>query len=297
MTTLSIGTFSSWNIWSVKTVEKTIIGLAGAVFIYTMYLMIWGMTRGMTKGPAPKKITTTHFPPERLNALGFIKIFHDYIGSTDRVIEVKAMIEDANGRRIATRYMTRFVESADIVAQLPLNQDVFVRLKVTRRDQGHKDVVSPIRFKVDQAIGVYTLSKRRVSDSIALTEVQSNPPEWKRPSNEPKTFRSMNVTCQEMTPNYQNIYQKPDGIAVESHNHFYKLVKINLFTNLDSTQLKAPLFYCVDGQEIKLLELKWLIKDLKAAYKQEKGKRILHQEGNDSGNFYIEAMSYSSYQV
>jgi hypothetical protein len=299
----------SWNKWSIPSAQTVIIGVIGAIFIYTIYLIVRGQSL------SSRKFTTTYFPPDQLNTMGFIKIFHDCIGDTRGVVEVKAMIEDAQGRRIATRYMPRFDVNADIFARLPFNQDVFVRLKVTRMGHGQimKEVLAPIHFRVNHGIGVYPISKGRVSASYPLAEVQSNPPVWTRNSYEPKTFRPIGVACQEINPHqqgwgrsvemhaatYRDIYERTDIVTVESRNTFHKLVRINLFTNLDSMQLKMPLFCYVDGLVKAEFQLTWLIKNWKAAYKQETGRRIHHQsgEGNDIGNFYIEAMSYSTYQV
>ena len=299
----------SWNEWSLPSAQIAIIGLVGAVFICTIYIIVRGQS------PSSKKITTTYIPPDQLNAMGFIKIFHDCIGDTRGVVEVKAMIGDDEGRRIATRYMPRFDVNADIFARLPLNQDVFVRLKVTRMDQGRitKEFFLPIHFRVDHMIGVYFMSKGKGSAAYHLTEVQSDPLVWSRSFYETKTFRSMSVRCQETNPyqqgwgrsderktvTYQYMHRGSDGITVGSTNTFHKLVKINLFTNLDSNQLKTPVFCYLDGLETKVFELKWLIKNWKAAYKQETGRRISHPpgEGNDVGNFYIETMSYSTYQA
>ncbi len=283
----------SWNKWSIPPVETAIIGLIGAVFICTIYLMIRGVSS------SPRKIPTTYFPPEKLSASGFIKIFSSCIGETCNVVEVKAMIEDAKGQRIATRYLPRFDVNADIFAQLPPNQNVFVRLKVTREDQGQqvtKQVLPRIKLRVNHEIGAYSLPPGKVSCTSALTLFESN-----RPYNL-KIFQSFSVKCDEVvgssvgmsTYRYRTIDQR-ENVSVESYDNCYKLFRINLFINLGSTQIKAPLYYYMDCLGTRTFQLKSLFKDWKAAYKQETGSRIYQVGGGNDVIFNIQDLSYSTY--
>ena len=283
----------SWGKWTVNdsTVKKAVIAIAAVIFLYAIYRL----TR-----PVPKvKKTIIPFPPEQLNAKGFIQISQDCLGNNLRdITKVKVIIEDTKGRRIATRYMPGIYGCEDVFSPLPLGEKVNVCIEVACKWGGAKTKSSqgPFEFTVDQERGKYHISAiwRSLSEKVEAVvgegrALQVAPTELKA-----LQFNGREVILSADRTDMIQGYVDPETISLESKDKAYYVVDIKI--RKFSFEEIPSLFYSVfDNKELKL---RWLIKDWKAAYQLQTGKSFsyVYKEGSSRSDFSIESISQESYQ-
>jgi hypothetical protein len=299
----------SWYQWTVSHPIKTaVIGIVGTLAALVLYQLF----RSLKPYVAPKKIVPPPVPRSALNAQGFIRIHSRCIPqggerSGYSITEVKVIVEDLQKRRILTRYMPNLEEPGEILSSLPQGEEVQVRLKITKKHPARQNPViintDPIAFKVDQKIGRYHIQPTSSSfASIKVEEIDFIHNLYRVSGitydGSSPTFKPLRIELLEeggLGGGFDNL--KPNTLSLINKTQAHvRAVFVNFKSILCDVKLQRPLSYpLLYPNQIRELELRWLVKDWKAALKLEGIKPAYKTHRGDASKFYVESVAHSSY--